>query len=132
MFASRTLSFRRWFAAAALLSAAALTITIFPPPTARLIGKNLFRHVANNGGSLEEIAKKYNVDSLALLQANPGVDPCVPRAGSVLTIPRQMLLPDVAREGIVINLAELRLYYFPAGQNKVTVYSFEHRGNAKS
>lgn len=59
---------------------------------------------------------------LALLQANPGVDPFVPRAGSVLTIPLQTLLPDAPREGIVINLAELRLYYYHPGKNSVTVY----------
>jgi L,D-transpeptidase YcfS len=72
----------------------------------------------NNGGSLEAIAKKYNVGFLALLQANPGVDPYVPRAGSVLTIPLQTLLPDAPREGLVINLAELRLYYYPPGRMK--------------
>ncbi len=33
-----------------------------------------------------------------------------------------MLLPDAPREGILINLAELRLYYFPPGENSVTVY----------
>ncbi len=60
--------------------------------------------------------KKYNVGFLALLQANPGVDPHVPRAGSVLTIPLQTLLPDAPREGIVINIAELRLYYYPPGK----------------
>lgn len=59
--------------------------------------------VENDGGSLEAIAKKYNVGFLALLQANPGVDPYVPRAGSVLTIPLQTLLPDAPREGIVIG-----------------------------
>ena len=74
------------------------------------------------GGSLEAIAKKYNVGFLALLQANPGVDPYVPRAGSVLTIPLQTILPDAPREGMVINLAELRLYYYPPGKNEVTVY----------
>ncbi len=46
----------------------------------------------------------------------PGVDPYVPRAGSVLTIPLQTLLPDAPREGIVINIAELRLYYYPPGK----------------
>ena len=128
MFATRTLLFRRWFAAVALMGAAVIALPAsandYPLPAAnsRLIGKNLFHQVENDGGSLEAIAKKYNVGFLALLQANPGVDPYVPRAGSVLTIPRQMLLPDVPREGIVINLAELRLYYFPAGQNSVTVY----------
>ncbi|BCA39910.1 peptidoglycan-binding protein LysM [Kluyvera ascorbata] len=86
------------------------------------MGENRFHVVENNGGSLESIAKKYNVGFLALLQANPGVDPYVPRAGSVLTIPLQTLLPDVPREGIVLNLAELRLYYYPPGKNTATVY----------
>ena len=93
-----------------------------PPTGSRLVGENAYHVVENDGGSLEAIAKKYNVGFLALLQANPGVDPYVPRAGSVLTIPLQMLLPDVPREGIVINLAELRLYYYPPGSNQVTVY----------
>jgi L,D-transpeptidase YnhG len=35
----------------------------------------------------------------------------------VITIPSQMLLPDTPREGIVVNLAELRLYYFPPGKH---------------
>jgi hypothetical protein len=34
-------------------------------------GENRFHVVENNGGSLEAIAKKYNVGFLALLQANP-------------------------------------------------------------
>lgn len=49
--------------------------------------------VQDDGGSLEAIAKKYNVGFLALLQANPGVDPYVPRAGSVLTIPCRRYCP---------------------------------------
>jgi L,D-transpeptidase YcfS len=93
-----------------------------PPESSRVVGENRFHVVENNGGSLEAIAKKYNVGFLALLQANPGVDPYVPRAGSVLTIPLQTLLPDAPRVGIVINLAELRLYYYPPGKNVVTVY----------
>ncbi|CCJ97768.1 L,D-transpeptidase YcfS [Cronobacter malonaticus 507] len=87
-----------------------------------MIGETLYHTVADDGGSLEAIAKRYDVGFLALLQANPGVDPYVPRAGSVLTIPRQMLLPDAPREGILINLAELRLYYFAPDENTVTVY----------
>jgi L,D-transpeptidase YcfS len=111
------------FAAAALASLPA-SANSWPLPAAgsRLIGQNVFHVVADDGGSLEAIAKKYNVGFLALLQANPGVDPYVPRAGSVLTIPRQMLLPDAPREGLVVNLAELRVYYYPAGKNSVTVY----------
>ncbi len=40
-----------------------------------------------------------------------------------------MLLPDVPREGIVINLAELRLYYFPPGENQVQVYPLALAGS---
>lgn len=93
-----------------------------PPSGSKLIGKNQYHIVEDDGGSLEAIAKKYNVGFLALLQANPGVDPYVPRAGNVLTLPTEMLLPDVPREGIVLNLAELRMYYYPAGKRTVTVY----------
>jgi L,D-transpeptidase YcfS len=39
------------------------------------VGQNQFHVVQDNGGSLEAIAKKYNVGFLALLQANPGVTP---------------------------------------------------------
>lgn len=120
--------FSRWLAFFTLATTVALALPAkantwpLPPAGSRLVGENKVHVVDNDGGSLEEIAKKYNVGFLALLQANPGVDPYVPRAGSVLTIPLQTLLPDVPREGIVINLAELRLYYFHPGQNSVTVY----------
>ncbi|WP_312210829.1 L,D-transpeptidase family protein [Pseudescherichia sp.] len=118
----------RWIALLALAAAAALSppaqANTWPLPAngSRLVGENRFHLVENDGGSLEAIAKKYNVGFLALLQANPGVDPYVPRAGSVLTIPLQTLLPDVPRQGIVINLSELRLYWFQPGKNQVTVY----------
>lgn len=46
-----------------------------PPPGSRLVGQNQFHVVQDNGGSLEAIAKKYNVGFLALLQANPGRTP---------------------------------------------------------
>lgn len=115
-----------WLAAMAVAVVMALPARAntwpLPPAGSRVVGQNQFHVVQNNGGSLEAIAKRYNVGFLALLQANPGVDPFVPRAGSVLTIPLQTLLPDAPREGLVINLAELRLYYYPPGKNEVTVY----------
>ncbi len=90
-----------WLALVALVAALALPAranTASSPPGSRLVGQNTFHVVQDNGGSLEAIAKKYNVGFLALLQANPGVDPYVPRAGSVLTIPLRTLLPDAPRE----------------------------------
>ncbi|WP_373676230.1 L,D-transpeptidase LdtC [Citrobacter braakii] len=118
----------RWLAFFTLAATFALALPVqantwpLPPPGSRVVGQNAVHVVEDNGGSLEAIAKRYNVGFLALLQANPGVDPYVPRPGSVLTIPLQTLLPDAPREGIVINLAELRLYYYQPGTNSVTVY----------
>lgn len=113
---SRWLTFFTFAAAVALALPAKANTWPLPSADSRLVGENKFHVVENDGGSLEAIAKKYNVGFLALLQANPGVDPYVPRAGSVLTIPLQTLLPDAPREGIVINIAELRLYYYPPGK----------------
>ncbi|MCT4705742.1 L,D-transpeptidase family protein [Enterobacteriaceae bacterium H16N7] len=95
---------------------------LLPPPGSRIIGENQTYVVPNDGKNLEAVAAKYNTGVLLLLEANNTVDPFLPKAGSELVIPSQMILPDTPREGIVINLAELRLYYFPPGQNRVEVY----------
>ncbi len=38
-----------------------------------------------------------------------------------MNIPQQLILPDTVHEGIVINSAEMRLYYYPKGTNTVIV-----------
>ncbi|PRD13230.1 L,D-transpeptidase family protein [Pantoea coffeiphila] len=93
-----------------------------PPDDSRLIGENSTYIVPNDGRPLEAVAKEYMIGLLGMLEANPGTDPWLPKAGTQLTIPTQMLLPDTKREGIVINVAELRLYYYPKDENKVIVY----------
>src|SRR5690606_25442757 len=61
------------------------------------------------------------LDSIALFRGYPGVDVFLPKSGSTLVVPQQLILPDTVREGIVINVAEMRLYYYPAGSNTVEV-----------
>ncbi|AKA37344.1 L,D-transpeptidase family protein [Yersinia ruckeri] len=104
------------------ITAANATEYPLPPANSRIIGENTTFTVPNDGRPLEAIAADYKIGLLGMLEANPGTDPYLPKPGSVLTIPTQMLLPDTPREGIVINLAELRLYYYPKGQDKVIVY----------
>ncbi|MFT4269389.1 MAG: L,D-transpeptidase family protein [Pantoea sp.] len=105
------------------LSAPALA-TEYPLPEAgsRLIGENTLTVVPDDKRPLESIASHYKIGLLGMLEANPGVDPWLPKAGTQLTVPLQMLLPDTPHEGIVINLAELRLYYYPKGEERVIVY----------
>ncbi|WP_252353704.1 L,D-transpeptidase family protein [Aeromonas jandaei] len=91
-----------------------------PPTGSRLIGE-LEDYFIQQDEYLELVGKHTQIGFLALLEANPGVDPYLPKPGTRLTLPTQMLLPDAPREGIVINLPELRLYYFPKGKQEVIV-----------
>jgi len=63
--------------------------------------------------TLLDIARAHDLGYDEIRAANPGVDPWLPGAGRLLTLPTLHLLPDTPRRGIVINLPELRLYYFP-------------------
>lgn len=92
-----------------------------PPANSRLIGQNQTYTVQDGDKNLQAIARRFDTAAMLILEANNTIAP-VPRPGTVVTIPSQMLLPDVPREGIVVNLAELRLYYFPPGEQQVQVY----------
>ncbi len=72
--------------------------------------------------TLSNIARMHNLGFLEIKEANPGVDPWLPGVGTRIVLPMQFILPPGPREGIVINLAELRLYYYPADADKVITY----------
>ena len=71
--------------------------------------------------NLYAIARRFDVGIVELLAANPGVDPWLPSEGADLEVPTIHVLPAAERRGIVINLPELRLFYFPDAR---TVMSF--------
>lgn len=87
----------------------------------RLIGVDQ-THKVKKGDYFQKIAEQYNVGFLALMAANPDIDPFLPELNSDVVIPSAMLLPYIKYEGIVINLPELRLYYFSPENNKVHVF----------
>ena len=62
-----------------------------------------------------KLAREHNLGFQELKQANPGVDPWLPGEGTEIVLPTQFVLPNAPRRGVVINLPELRLYYFPEG-----------------
>ncbi len=68
---------------------------------------------ATRDDTLTDLARRFDLGYLELVSANPDVDPWLP-GGRDVVIPALHLLPDVPREGIVINLAEQRLYLFEA------------------
>lgn len=71
---------------------------------------------AREEDTLSDIARRFNVGYEEIVRANPDVDPWLPRAGTRIVLPTQFVLPDGPRSGIVINLAALRMYYFPPRQ----------------
>ena len=59
------------------------------------------------------LARTHNVGYEELRKANPAVDEWLPGEGTKITIPSRYVLPRAPQRGIVVNVAELRLYYFP-------------------
>ena len=103
------------------LSASAVEYQL-PAANSRLVGQNVEYVVpADSKQPLEAIAAKYQIGLTGMMEANPGVDPYLPKPGSTLIVPHQLILPDTPRQGIVINVAEMRLYYYPKGTNTVEV-----------
>ncbi|CAI8748686.1 L,D-transpeptidase LdtA [Kosakonia quasisacchari] len=93
-----------------------------PPEGSRLVGTPQTITIAQgNTLPLEAFAAKYGQGLSNMLEANPDADPFLPKAGSQLVIPQQVILPATVREGIVINVAEMRLYYYPKDSNTVEI-----------
>ncbi|MFP1752728.1 L,D-transpeptidase family protein [Lonsdalea quercina] len=109
--------------AAASFSQAALAV-VYPLPAgkSRLVGENIhFTIPSDSTQPLEHFAAQFQMGLSNMMEANPGIDVYLPKPGSDIVIPQQLILPDTPRQGIVINSAEMRLYYYPKGTNTVVV-----------
>lgn len=92
-----------------------------PNEDSKLIGERV-QYQVEHGDFFQALSEYHNVGLLSLIAANPNIDPFLPEKGTMLEIPKQMLLPYAERKGIVVNLAELRLYYFPPNESLVYVF----------
>ncbi|HTE41273.1 MAG TPA: L,D-transpeptidase family protein [Steroidobacteraceae bacterium] len=63
--------------------------------------------------TLGELGRRHGIGYEEIVRANPGVNPWLPGSGTQVTIPARFILPEAPRVGIVINLPEHRLYYYP-------------------
>ncbi len=76
--------------------------------------------------TLYDLARTYSLGSEELIRVNPSVDPWLPGADKQLLIPGRHILPPGPHEGIIVNLPEHRLYYFPkpkrAARQQVITY----------
>jgi len=75
------------------------------------------------GDTTTTVAQRYNLGLNSIVAANPGVTETTQfPAGVYVKIPTEFLLPSLPRYGIVINLPEMRMYYYP--KNSVNVMTF--------
>lgn len=109
-------------AVAALLTAGQAWATVYTMPSANqsLVG-DLQYTVAAADDTAAKLGQRYDIGFGAIQSANPHIDVVKEMTyGTQLQIPTQHLLPNHPREGIVVNLPEMRMYYYLNG--KVLTY----------
>jgi L,D-transpeptidase ErfK/SrfK len=84
-----------------------------PPPSHEIV------HTRSED-TLLDIARDHDLGYREMIAANPGVDPWLPGEGTEVVVPRVHLSPEAPADGIVVNLAEQRLYFFPTGGGRVS------------
>lgn len=84
----------------------------YDPKTVGVVGLLQVTY-ARHEDTLADIARRFNLGFDEVARANPGVDPWLPGDGTRIVLPTQFVLPDAPAEGLVINVAALRAFYYP-------------------
>src|SRR5277367_3000277 len=71
------------------------------------------RTVIGKEDTLPDVARRFDVGYEEMLTANPGVDPWLPGVGREVLIPTQFILPAAPHEGVVVDVAAMRIFYYP-------------------
>jgi L,D-transpeptidase ErfK/SrfK len=87
----------------------------FDPETEDVVGALQVTQV-DGEDTFSDVARRFNLGYDEMVRANPGIDPWLPGEGREVVLPTQFVLPAAPREGLVINLAQLRVFYFPKRQ----------------
>lgn len=98
-----------------LLAAAGAQGAAYPLDGRDVVGFTTFRTLVYED-TLAKVAEQDGIGYQELLDANPGIDPWLPGAGVRIELPTRYILPAGSRDGIVINIAEYRLYLFLEGR----------------
>ncbi len=66
--------------------------------------------------TLSDLAREYGLGYDEIIAANPDVDPWLPGDATPVVLPTQYVLPDAPRQGLVLNIATKRLFYYPPAE----------------
>lgn len=102
-------------------SNAALGSTYDITPGSDVVGENQVTQ-ANAGEDLGDVGRRFNIGTYEMIEANPNVNFDHPQNADKILIPSRRILPPGPRKGIVINLAEMRIYYYHPNESKVSTY----------
>ncbi|HLY37012.1 MAG TPA: L,D-transpeptidase family protein [Candidatus Binatia bacterium] len=70
------------------------------------------RYRIRPGDTLLDVARWYDLGYNEIVEANPGVDPMLPAVGTEVVVPTEWVLPCCSYQGIVLNIPEMRLFYY--------------------
>lgn len=79
---------------------------------------------ASYDDTLTDIARRTGLGYEDMLRANPGVDPWLPGVDTEVLLPTQYLLPAGTRQGVLVNIAEYRMYWFTSAGGRPAVATF--------
>ncbi|WP_297324467.1 L,D-transpeptidase family protein [Nitrosomonas sp.] len=85
---------------------------VLPPHDVDIFGQIRTTH-ASREETLLDIARQYDIGQIEILLANPTVDRWLPEDGAKVVLPSRYIIPHADRKGLVLNLPEMRIYYFP-------------------
>ena len=71
------------------------------------------RTIIGKDDTLPDVARRFDVGYEEMLMANPGVDAWLPGAGREVVVPTQFVLPAAPHDGVVVNVAAMRIFYYP-------------------
>lgn len=85
---------------------------VLPPHDVDIFGQIRTTH-ASREETLLDIARQYDIGQIEILLANPAIDRWLPEDGAKIVLPSRYIIPHADRKGLVLNLPEMRIYYFP-------------------
>jgi L,D-transpeptidase ErfK/SrfK len=111
-----------WLIAGCLsLTSARAEIYELPPPGFDVIGA-IATVTARHDDTLIDIARRHGLGYEDIVRANPGMNVWLPGEGTEVVLPTRYVLPTGPRDGVILNLAEYRLYYFPEPEDGEPAY----------
>ena len=126
---------RSWRAAGKLAATLCLAAAVFLPVPAAVAYTGVWRmdsgdsvvgrdqiYIARYEDTLLDVARRFGMGLAELQLANPGMDIWLPGEGAAIRLPARAVLPEAPRSGLVVNVAEMRIYYFPKGGQVVRTW----------